>query len=149
LPATTQLEHWDIHTSYGHTDVLLNRPAIAPVGGARTNTDIFRALAQRMGFDDPCFAESDESLCRSAVGDEKDFEQLLAHGFASLPVPDAPFAPMEFGTEIHELMPVATSMAPSPPTPVVADVVPFRVSALPSVAWARLALFSNVQWPTN
>jgi anaerobic selenocysteine-containing dehydrogenase len=92
LPATTQLEHWDIHTSYGHTDVLLNRPAIAPVGGARTNTDIFRALAQRMGFDDPCFAESDENLCRSAIGDEKDFEQLLEHGFASLPVPDAPFA---------------------------------------------------------
>jgi anaerobic selenocysteine-containing dehydrogenase len=92
LPATTQLEHWDIHTSYGHTDVLLNRPAIAPVGGARTNTDIFRALAARMGFDDPCFAESDESLCRSAIGDEKDFEQLLEHGFASLPVPNAPFA---------------------------------------------------------
>ena len=92
LPATTQLEHWDIHTSYGHTDVLLNRPAIAPVGGVRTNTDIFRALAARMGFDDACFAESDESLCRSAIGDEKDFEQLLEHGFASLPVPDAPFA---------------------------------------------------------
>jgi anaerobic selenocysteine-containing dehydrogenase len=62
------------------------------VGGARTNTDIFRALAARMGFDDPCFAQSDESLCRSAIGDEKDFEQLLEHGFASLPVPDAPFA---------------------------------------------------------
>jgi anaerobic selenocysteine-containing dehydrogenase len=92
LPATTQLEHWDIHTSYGHTDVLLNRPAIAPVGGARTNTDIFRALAARMGFDDPCFAQSDESLCRSAIGDEKDFEQLLEHGFVSLPVPDAPFS---------------------------------------------------------
>lgn len=98
LPATTQLEHWDIHTSYGHTDVLLNRPAIAPVGGARTNTDIFRALAARMGFDDPCFTESDESLCRSAIGDEKDFEQLLAHGFASLPVPDAPFAQGQFPT---------------------------------------------------
>jgi anaerobic selenocysteine-containing dehydrogenase len=96
LPATTQLEHWDIHTSYGHTDVLLNRPAIAPVGGARTNTDIFRALAARMGFDDPCFAESDESLCRSAIGDERDFEQLLEHGFASLPVPDAPFAQGDF-----------------------------------------------------
>ena len=92
LPATTQLEHWDIHTSYGHTDVLLNRPAIAPVGGVRTNTDIFRALAARMGFDDACFAESDESLCRSAIGDEKDFEQLLEHGFASLPLLDAPFA---------------------------------------------------------
>ena len=98
LPATTQLEHWDIHTSYGHTDVLLNRPAIAPVGGARTNTEIFRALAARMGFADPCFAESDEHLCRSAMGDEKDFEQLLAHGFASLPVPDAPFAQGHFPT---------------------------------------------------
>jgi anaerobic selenocysteine-containing dehydrogenase len=98
LPATTQLEHWDIHTSYGHTDVLLNRPAIAPVGQARTNTDIFRALAQRMGFDEPCFAESDESLCRSAIGDEKDFEQLLAHGFVSLPLPDAPFAQGGFPT---------------------------------------------------
>jgi anaerobic selenocysteine-containing dehydrogenase len=92
LPATTQLEHWDIHTSYGHTDVLLNRPAIAPVGQARTNTEIFRALAARMGFDAPCFAETDESLCRSAIGDAQDFEQLLLHGFASLPVPDAPFA---------------------------------------------------------
>jgi anaerobic selenocysteine-containing dehydrogenase len=98
LPATTQLEHWDIHTSYGHTDVLLNRPAIAPVGQARTNTDIFRALAQRMGFDDPCFSESDESLCRSAIGVAKDFEELLAHGFASLPVPDVPFAQGGFPT---------------------------------------------------
>ena len=98
LPATTQLEHWDIHTSYGHTDVLLNRPAIAPVGQARTNTDIFRALAQRMGFDDPCFAEDDESLCRSAIGDADDFEQLLTHGFASLPVPDVPFAQGGFPT---------------------------------------------------
>jgi anaerobic selenocysteine-containing dehydrogenase len=98
LPATTQLEHWDIHTSYGHTDVLLNRPAIAPVGQARTNTDIFRALAQRMGFDDPCFAEDDESLCRSAICDADDFEQLLTHGFASLPVPDVPFAQGGFPT---------------------------------------------------
>ncbi|MBP6277165.1 MAG: molybdopterin-dependent oxidoreductase, partial [Limnohabitans sp.] len=98
LPATTQLEHWDIHMSYGHTDVLLNRPAIAPVGGARTNTDIFRALAQRMAFDDACFAESDESLCRNAIGDAQDFEQLLEHGFASLPVPDAPFAQGGFPT---------------------------------------------------
>jgi anaerobic selenocysteine-containing dehydrogenase len=98
LPATTQLEHWDIHTSYGHTDVLLNRPAIAPVGQARTNTDIFRALAQRMGFDDPCFQDSDEKLCQSAIGDAQDFEELLTHGFASLPVPDVPFAQGGFPT---------------------------------------------------
>jgi len=48
LPATTQLEHWDVHLSYGHTDVLLNRPAIAPLGMARPNTQVFRDLAQAM-----------------------------------------------------------------------------------------------------
>ncbi|MBP6852425.1 MAG: molybdopterin-dependent oxidoreductase, partial [Rhodoferax sp.] len=37
LPATTQLEHWDVQVAYGHTDVLLNRPAIAPVGHAKPN----------------------------------------------------------------------------------------------------------------
>ena len=98
LPATTQLEHWDIHTSYGHTDVLLNRPAIAPVGQARTNSDIFRALAARMGFDEPFFADDDLTLCRTAMGDGADFAQLLEHGFASLPVPDAPFAQGGFPT---------------------------------------------------
>ena len=98
LPATTQLEHWDLHTTYGHTDVLLNRPAIAPVGQARSNTEIFRALAARMGMDEPCFQETDEQLCRMAIGDDDDFEQLLAHGFASLPVPDAPFAQGNFPT---------------------------------------------------
>ena len=84
LPATTQLEHWDVHLSYGHTDVLLNRPAIAPLGEALPNTQIFRELAQRMGFTEACFAEDDESLCRSAYGDQVDFDQLLAQGFATL-----------------------------------------------------------------
>jgi anaerobic selenocysteine-containing dehydrogenase len=98
LPATTQLEHWDIHSSYGHTDVVLNRPAIAPVGEARSNTWVFRELAARMGFADPCFGESDEDLCRLAFGDKVPFELLLEQGFASLPVPDAPFAEGGFPT---------------------------------------------------
>lgn len=98
LPATTQLEHWDIHTSYGHTDVLLNRPAIAPVGESRTNTDIFRALAARLGFDDPCFADDDETLCRTAFGTTVDFQTLLDQGFATLPIPEAPFAHGGFPT---------------------------------------------------
>ena len=98
LPATTQLEHWDVHLSYGHTDVTLNRPAIAPVGEAKPNTQIFRELAQRMGFTDPCFAESDESLCRAAYGEAVDFEQLLDRGFASLKLPQAPYANGNFPT---------------------------------------------------
>jgi anaerobic selenocysteine-containing dehydrogenase len=98
LPATTQLEHWDIHLSYGHTDVLLNRPAIAPLGEAKTNTQIFRELAQRMGFTEDCFAQDDESLCRMAFGDAVDYAQLLAQGFTSLRLKDAPFADGGFPT---------------------------------------------------
>ena len=98
LPATTQLEHWDIHLAYGHTDVLLNRPAIAPVGQARTNTDIFRALAARMGFTEACFDDDDETLCRTAFGDAVPFDELLDKGFARLPLPDAPFANGGFPT---------------------------------------------------
>jgi len=98
LPATTQLEHWDIHLSYGHTDVLLNRPAIAPVGQARTNTDIFRALAARMGFGESCLGDDDETLCRTTFGDTVPFQTLLDQGFATLPLPDAPFAQGGFPT---------------------------------------------------
>ncbi len=98
LPATTQLEHWDVHLSYGHTDALLNRPAIAPLGEAKTNTQIFRELAAHMGFADPCFADDDEALCRMAYGSAVDFEVLLQHGFASLAKDEAPFANGNFPT---------------------------------------------------
>jgi anaerobic selenocysteine-containing dehydrogenase len=98
LPATTQLEHWDIHSSYGHTDVLLNRPSIAPLGQAKTNTEIFRLLAARMGFTEPCFTDDDLSLCRQTYGDTVDFEALLRDGFVHLPWPDAPFAQGGFPT---------------------------------------------------
>lgn len=92
LPATTQLEHWDIHRSYGHNDVLLNRPAIAPVGQSKHNTQIFRELAKRMGFEDACFDDDDETLCRQAFGDTINFDELLAKGFVTMPIADAPFA---------------------------------------------------------
>ncbi len=102
LPATTQLEHWDIHASYGHTDILLNRPAIAPMGECKTNTDIFRALAKRMGFTEPCFEEDDETMCRSAFAATQNTEELFAQGFTHLKssngqaLPDAPFAEGKF-----------------------------------------------------
>lgn len=98
LPATTQLEHWDIHLSYGHTDVLLNRPSIEPVGQAKPNTQIFRDLARHMGFTDPCFAEDDLTLCQTAFATQVDFQQLLTTGFASLCLPDTPFAHGNFPT---------------------------------------------------
>ncbi|HSX93858.1 MAG TPA: molybdopterin oxidoreductase family protein [Hydrogenophaga sp.] len=119
LPATTQHEHWDIHTAYGHTDVLLNRPAIAPQGQARSNTEVFRALAARLGFDEPCFAEDDLTLCRTAFGQEIDFRQLLDVGWATVPVPEAPFAEGGFPTpsgrcEFHSARLAAMGLDPLP-----------------------------------
>ena len=66
LPATTQLEHWDIHSAYGHHFVMLNAPAIAPVGESRSNNDVFRALAGRMGFESELFPD-DEALIRECL----------------------------------------------------------------------------------
>jgi anaerobic selenocysteine-containing dehydrogenase len=67
LPATTQLEHLDLHKSYGHLWLQLNQPAIAPVGEALPNSEIFRRIASRMGLDDPLLQESDESMIRAAL----------------------------------------------------------------------------------
>jgi anaerobic selenocysteine-containing dehydrogenase len=98
LPATTQLEHWDVHTSYGHTYVLINEPALTPRGQSRSNAAIFRALAARMGLDDPCFQDDDLALARQALKGPVPFDELRAVGWAKLPLPEAPFADGGFPT---------------------------------------------------
>jgi anaerobic selenocysteine-containing dehydrogenase len=98
LPATTQLEHWDVHGSYGHTYVVVNEPALTPRGESRSNAAIFRALAARMGFDDPCFQDDDLALARQALTGPVPFDELRARGWAKLPLPQAPFADGGFPT---------------------------------------------------
>lgn len=98
LPATTQLEHLDVHTSYGHTCVLMNQPAVPPLGEARPNTQVFRELAARLGFDEGCFADSDEQLAAQAFTDAIDMNALREHGWLKLPLPELPFAEGGFPT---------------------------------------------------
>jgi len=98
LPATTQLEHLDVHTSYGHTYALINEQAIAPLGEAKPNTQIFRELAAQMGFTEPCFADSDETMARAAFSQHVSFDALREHGWVKLPLPEAPFADGGFPT---------------------------------------------------
>jgi anaerobic selenocysteine-containing dehydrogenase len=111
LPATTQLEHFDIHNSYGHLYVQVNRPAIAPLGEAKPNTEVFRLLAKAMGFEDELFAMTDEELARRAFSAPKGnfaantfsgitFEHLLTNGPARLNLPEnwTPFAEGQFPT---------------------------------------------------
>ncbi len=99
LPATTQLEHLDVHASYGHTYAMINEAAVAPLGEAKPNTQIFRELAAQMGFTEPCFADDDEALARAAFKREVvDFDALRASGWVKLPIADAPFADGGFPT---------------------------------------------------
>ena len=100
LPATTQLEHRDIHRSYGHTYAMLNTPAIEPLGESKPNTEIFRLLAERMGFDEPTFRDTDEELVRQALRGVNGVtvEGLEEKGWMPLGVADAPFANGGFPT---------------------------------------------------
>jgi anaerobic selenocysteine-containing dehydrogenase len=97
LPATTQLEHRDLHGTYGHTYLVANHPAIAPVGQARANTQIFRDLAARMGYTEPCFADSDEQMIEQALKGV-DATALREQGWVKLPLPELPFADGGFPT---------------------------------------------------
>jgi anaerobic selenocysteine-containing dehydrogenase len=114
LPATSQLEHFDVHSAYGHLYVQANNPAIAPLGEAKPNTEVFRLLAAAMRFEPELFQVSDEELARQAlrpIGSPNDYpsasafdgitlDRLQANGPIRLNLPKdyAPFAEGNFGT---------------------------------------------------
>jgi anaerobic selenocysteine-containing dehydrogenase len=103
LPATTAFEQSDLHSAYGHLYVQMSRPAIAPVGEAIPNTELFRRLAAAMGYDDPCFRDSDDDLMRQALASESPFlegitlERLERETFVRLNTPTRPFVPFADG----------------------------------------------------
>ncbi len=106
LPATTQLEQFDLHRAYGHLYALVNNPAIEAIGEARPNTEVFRLLAERLGFMDDCFKDSDEDMARQALASDHprmqglNLDELKAKGWQRLNVPAvfAPFAEGNFPT---------------------------------------------------
>jgi len=67
LPATSQFEHNDLLFSYYFPSLALNRRAIPPVGEARSNLDLFRALAQVLGFEDAAFDESEQAVAERVL----------------------------------------------------------------------------------
>ena len=126
LPATTFLEHTDLYFAYGHYYLQLARPAVAPPGETRPNVEVFRALAQRMGFDDPCFADSDDDMIRTLLDSEHPFvrgitlEQLEREHSVRLRVapaadPFLPFANGGFGTPSGKCEFRAESIEYTPP----------------------------------
>lgn len=106
LPATTQLEHFDIVKPYGHYALMCNNPAVEPIGESKPNSEVFRLLAARMGFTEPCFSDTDEEIAAQAIStDHPVFEgitldRLKRDGWARLNLPPeyAPFAEGAFPT---------------------------------------------------
>ena len=99
LPATSFIEQTDLLFPWGHSYAVLNRPAIAPQGESVSNGELFRRLAQAMGFTEPEFGESDEAMVRAAVPDAL-WPDLAERGWRRLETPAAPrFAKGGFPTE--------------------------------------------------
>jgi anaerobic selenocysteine-containing dehydrogenase len=111
LPATTQLEHFDLHTAYGHHWIQANQPCIAPLAEARPNTWVFRQFADRLGFEPELFQVSDEQLAREALWEGSEdippllrgitLDRLTTAGPLMLNIPEryTPFAAGDFPTE--------------------------------------------------
>jgi anaerobic selenocysteine-containing dehydrogenase len=109
LPATTQLEHADVLWSWGHHYLTYNAPAIAPRGQSKPNTEIFRLLAARMGFNDPCFLETDEEMLERLFALEGrvkiDLAELRTRGWLKIDLGQGatPHAEGGFGTPTGKL----------------------------------------------
>jgi anaerobic selenocysteine-containing dehydrogenase len=124
LPATTQLEHWDLHTSYGHLHVQINEPAIAPLGESLPNTEIFRLLSKAMKLEPELYKATDIELIKEAlepsaggfnpanVMSDITFDQLKKEGSIRLDLPKdyAPFANGNFPTPSGKCEFFSTSM---------------------------------------
>ncbi len=100
LPSTTFLEHTDIYLAYGHYHLQLARPVVAAPGEARSNVEVFRALAGRMGFEDDAFRESEDDMIRGMLASGHPFLEGITlerldqeHSIRlNLPSPFQPFA---------------------------------------------------------
>ncbi|HEY7243347.1 MAG TPA: molybdopterin-dependent oxidoreductase [Xanthobacteraceae bacterium] len=107
LPATTTLERNDVGGSSRDNFVLAMRRAIDPVGGAWNDFDIFRALAQRLGYESAFTEERDEMGWCQMVYDQvrtsaaakgvelPGFQQFWAEGFIELPPPERDYVLFE------------------------------------------------------
>src|SRR6266404_999300 len=67
LPATTFFEHKELQTAYGHYYLQMSHQAIEPPGECRSNVELFRALAEHMGFEDECFKDSMDQMMDAAL----------------------------------------------------------------------------------
>lgn len=99
LPAATQVEQLDVVAAWGHLYLGWNEPAIAPLGDAVPNTELWRRLGRALGMDDPLLDLDDDALVRLALVDV-DVDALRSQGWlrCDLPEPLLPYAEGGYGT---------------------------------------------------
>ncbi|MEO7653031.1 MAG: molybdopterin-dependent oxidoreductase, partial [Bryobacteraceae bacterium] len=73
LPSTTFLEHADLYMAYGHYYLQMAKPVLPAPGETKSNVEVFRLLAKRMGFTDPCFDESEDDMIRGLLDSGHEF----------------------------------------------------------------------------
>jgi anaerobic selenocysteine-containing dehydrogenase len=109
LPATTFLEHTDLYLAYGHYYLQLARPALPAPGETKSNVEVFRLLAKRMGFEDACFDDTEDDMIRTLLAsghkfldgitlERLDRERSVRLNVAAPGEPFQPFAKGGFGT---------------------------------------------------
>lgn len=100
LPAPSMIEHDDLVGSWGFNYVGLNRAAIEPVGESKSNSEVARLLATRLGIDDPLFSLTDDELIGLCLDDSEaealgaSYDRLDQEGFVAVAHPggDVPYA---------------------------------------------------------
>jgi len=106
LPATTFFEHEDLQGAYGHYFLQKSDQAIEPPGECVSNVDLFRRLAERMGFEESCFRDSIDELIDQALDSQNpwlrgiDRARLSRENHVRLEfggMPDEPFLPFKAG----------------------------------------------------
>lgn len=103
LPATTFFEHKDLQNAYGHYYLQISNQAISPIGEAKSNVQMFAELAQRMGFDEPCFRETVDEMIDGALNSPDPWlegitrERLEREGHVRLKLGAEEFTPFAHG----------------------------------------------------
>ena len=124
LPVTTFLEHTDLYLAYGHYYLQMARPALPAPGETKPNVEIFRLLAEAMGFTDRCFSDSEDDMIRQALGSGHPFlegitlERLETEHFVRLNIPEpfVPFAEGAFRTPSGRVNLAAPNLEYQPPS---------------------------------
>ncbi|HEX9056632.1 MAG TPA: molybdopterin oxidoreductase family protein [Ktedonobacterales bacterium] len=155
LPATSQLEHTDLHKAYGHRNLQYNHAAIPPLGESRSNWDVTRLLAQAMGYEEPWLQQSVEEVIGEVLSATRANNPLLAdvtlerlQNEVTVPLRfepgrDVPFADLAFPTPSGKVELLSEVMAAQGVDPLPDYAPPAEFASTPTDARERLVLLSG------